>query len=542
MGYGPSSVAWRNNRLVVASGESCTPAGDSTPRSCARITDLDTSTVPASRRQDFYLAANGQETYSPGVVLSGTGDLFVAYNRSPANSFVPSSYVVRQRSGDAPATISAARVILGGIDPYNGGRWIDTVGLAGDPLVDDSVWVTHAASIDGWQSRVAQLTTATGDTYVPITPLRVLDTRTTPRNIEDFFWDGIPKTIEVAGEGTIPLNAVAITGNLTVVMQSRGGYVSVGPSVSANPTTSTINFPANEDRANNLTLPLNADGDLQAVFKGGAGNATGLILDVTGYFLADDSGATYEPITAFRVLDTRVGTGLSGKFVFNSPRTFQVTGVGGGGVPDGATAVTGNLTVVGQTRRGFVSLTPTPDADPDTSTINFPLGDNRANGVTVQLSPTGSLSAVYKASGGSTDMIFDVTGYYVDDLSGLRFYPLNPGRIMDTRFNTLTQLFGPFSNSVPRTLVTGGHFGVPATALAVTGNLTVVGPTKAGYVSITKNPDARPPVSTINFPFGDIRANGVTVPLNAANDMALVYKGSSGARTHLILDLTGYFK
>jgi hypothetical protein len=204
--------------------------------------------------------------------------------------------------------------------------------------------------------------------------------------------------------------------------------------------------------------------------------------------------------------------------------------------------VTGNLTVVGQTRRGFVSLTPTPDADPDTSTINFPLGDNRANGVTVQLSPTGSLSAVYKASGGSTDMIFDVTGYYVDDLSGLRFYPLNPGRIMDTRFNTLTQLFGPFSNSVPRTLVTGGHFGVPATALAVTGNLTVVGPTKAGYVSITKNPDARPPVSTINFPFGDIRANGVTVPLNTANDMALVYKGSSGARTHLILDLTGYFK
>jgi len=83
---------------------------------------------------------------------------------------------------------------------------------------------------------------------------------------------------------------------------------------------------------------------------------------------------------------------------------------------------------------------------------------------------------------------------------------------------------------------------VPPDALAVTGNLTVVGQTKAGYVSITKNPVATPPVSTLNFPLGDVRANGVTVPLNAANDMALVYKATAGAKTHLILDLAGYFR
>ena len=101
---------------------------------------------------------------------------------------------------------------------------------------------------------------------------------------------------------------------------------------------------------------------------------------------------------------------------------------------------------------------------------------------------------------------------------------------------------GPFSSSVPRTLVTGGHFGVPGDALAVTGNLTVVGQTKAGYVSITKDPTASPAVSTLNFPAGDVRANGTTVPLNAANDMAIVYKATAGAKTHLILDLTGYFR
>jgi hypothetical protein len=106
----------------------------------------------------------------------------------------------------------------------------------------------------------------------------------------------------------------------------------------------------------------------------------------------------------------------------------------------------------------------------------------------------------------------------------------------------MNQLYGRFTSSIPRTLVTGGHFGVPIEALAVTGNLTVVGQTKAGYVSITKNPTATPSVSTLNFPFGDVRANGVTVPLNAANDMALVYKATTGAKTHLILDVTGYFK
>jgi hypothetical protein len=113
---------------------------------------------------------------------------------------------------------------------------------------------------------------------------------------------------------------------------------------------------------------------------------------------------------------------------------------------------------------------------------------------------------------------------------------------MDTRQTVLTGLSGTFLSSTPRTLITGGHYGVPDDAEAVTGNLTVTAQTAAGYVSITQNPTASPPVSSINFPTADNRANGVTVPLNASNDMALVYKASSGARTHLILDLSGYFR
>jgi hypothetical protein len=153
------------------------------------------------------------------------------------------------------------------------------------------------------------------------------------------------------------------------------------------------------------------------------------------------------------------------------------------------------------------------------------------------------LSAVYKAPPGkTTNLILDVTGYYLQDLNGARFVPLTPGRRMDTRFAApMEGLAGAFSANVPRTLVIEPYQGVPANATAITGNLTVVGQTRAGYVSITPTATATPTTSTINFPLGDVRANGVTGPLSAGGSVGLVYK-TSGGLTHLILDLTGYFR
>ncbi len=82
--------------------------------------------------------------------------------------------------------------------------------------------------------------------------------------------------------------------------------------------------------------------------------------------------------------------------------------------PNGAIAITGNLTVTGQTAAGFVSLTVTPDNAPLTSTLNFPLGDTRANGFTTPLNVTpGSLGVTYSAKSGSTNVTVDLTGYFV---------------------------------------------------------------------------------------------------------------------------------
>ena len=128
---------------------------------------------------------------------------------------------------------------------------------------------------------------------------------------------------------------------------------------------------------------------------------------------APGAAAAYTALGPTRLLDTRTGLGLGGKFSAGTARRLVIAGAVGSGVPAGATAVTVNLTVTNQSAAGYLALTRTPTTAPSTSTLNFPLGDNRANGATVPLAPDGSLSIVYVAPpGATTDVILDLTGYF----------------------------------------------------------------------------------------------------------------------------------
>jgi hypothetical protein len=161
--------------------------------------------------------------------------------------------------------------------------------------------------------------------------------------------------------------------------------------------------------------------------------------------------------------------------------------------------------------------------------------------VTVALSPTGSLSAVYMATaGGTTDLVFDVTGYFVPDGSGATYVPLAPARLLDSRVGN--GLAGAFSSGVPRTFQVSGRGGVPSTAVAVTGNLTVTNQTQPGYIYLGPDPVASPTSSTLNFPVGDNRANGVTVALSPTGSLSAVYMATAGGTTDLVFDVTGYFR
>ncbi len=386
---------------------------------------------------------------------------------------------------------------------------------------------------------VGQVKTYDPTTYFPLTPTRILDTRF-GIGLSSVFTTNSARIFQVAGTGGVPANATAVTGNLTVTAQTSRGYLTIGPDPTNYPATSTLNFPVGDDRANAVTVALGSGGTLSVTYVSpNHGTTAHVIFDVTGYFVPDTSGATYAAVTPARLLDSRYGTGLSGPFASHVARAFQVTGRGG--VPANATAVTGNLTVTGQTSNGYLFIGPNATNDPTSSTLNFPVGDDRANGVTVALGSGGKLGVTFVApsSGPIAHVIFDVTGYFVPDTSGARYVPLTPSRLLDSR--TGTGLSGPFGSHAARTFGVAGQGGVPANATAVTGNLTVTSQTSNGYLYIGPNATNDPTSSTLNFPVGDDRANGVTVALGGGNLSVTFVAPNSGPIAQVIFDGTGYF-
>ena len=253
---------------------------------------------------------------------------------------------------------------------------------------------------------------ASGDTYHTITPIRVLDTRTGNGLKKAKLKANVPAKFTLWGRG-VPSSAVAVTGNLAVVNSTRYGAVYLGPYSLTKPTTATINFAKGQIRANSLTVALSNTGTLSATFIAPSGYATDLVFDVTGYYTADQSGYRFVPITPAPYLDTRVGIGLAGRFSANGPRTFGVDGIGD--VPSNAAAISGIVSVYNQTGTFAIYVGPVATASPTTSALNFVVGNNCSNGVTVAVAPgVGTLSITYMGYGANTTNVeFVVTGYFV---------------------------------------------------------------------------------------------------------------------------------
>jgi len=282
----PTDANWQNNELTFVSTQACTPTGDSVPRDCVRVSQLNTSTATPSLVQDFLIAQTGADSYLGGIGRSGNGGLFVAWTRSSATaSAYPSSYGAYQLPADAPNSISPPELLAAGQADYTGNRWGDYVGVAQDPQDRNAVWQGNEyASSDGkWGTLVSQIkTVADSATFVPLSPARLLDTRV-GNGLSGPFNALVPRTFQVTGLGGVPATATAVTGNLTATGQTQAGFVFLGPDPVANPTSSTLNFPLGDTRANGVTVALSLSGSLSATFA--YAGTTHLIFDVTGYFV-----------------------------------------------------------------------------------------------------------------------------------------------------------------------------------------------------------------------------------------------------------------
>lgn len=128
-----------------------------------------------------------------------------------------------------------------------------------------------------------------------------------------------------------------------------------------------------------------------------------------------------------RVLDSRdpLNVGLAGPFASQVSQKLRVTGsisttTGAKTVvPTGATGVLLNVTTVGSTANGFISIRP-GDASglPSTSSLNFNAGEIVPNAVLVGLPTSGANAGqiditydAYSVPGPNTDILIDVVGY-----------------------------------------------------------------------------------------------------------------------------------
>ena len=249
----------------------------------------------------------------------------------------------------------------------------------------------------------------------------------------------------------------------------------------------------------------------------------------------------FTPLDPARILDTRDGTGG-----FRAPvkpnQTIDVQVAGKGGVPvDNVRAVVLNVTAVGPTAAGHARIWPSDLTMPNASSINFSANTNIANGVTVKLGADGKVK-IYNSSG-NTNYVFDVAGYYSDDLINTnaqygRFTPMAPKRILDTRDGN-GGYRAPVGPGQSIDVQVASYLGVPTNDVsAVVLNVTAVGPTAAGHARIWPSDSAMPGASSINFSANTNIANGVTVKLGADGKVKIY---NSSGNTNYVFDVAGYY-
>jgi hypothetical protein len=511
-------------------------------------------------------------------LANGTPYTFTVVASSSLGDGLPSAASLPVTPGTTPdqptgvtAVASNTTAVVSWVAPaYNGGATIDTytvtswpggkqcttstlscqvTGLTNRTSYQFSVVATSSAGDGSASDKSAAVMPLVGATYVPVTPNRLVDSRAgaTQTGVTYALTSKAPAEFQVTGRSTdptknIPANAVAVTGNLTAVSNGASGYFGLTPtSPGSVPSTSSLNFPASDIRANAVTTPLGPGGTLWVTFVGVDGTMD-VIFDVTGYFVSNTSASTYVPVTPTRLVDSRTGPtqlGLTSALTSKVPAEFTATG---GVIPPGATAVTGNLTAVSNGASGYFGLTPvSPGSVPSTSTLNFPAGDIRANAVTAPLGPGGTLWVTFVGVGGTMNVVFDVTGYFMQNTEGATYVPVAPARLVDSRPGPTRQglTASLVFDSPARFTVTGGV--IPVGAVAVTGNLTAVSSGASGYFSLTPDqPVGIPSTSTLNFPASDIRANAVTVPLGGDGGLWVTFMGVGGSMD-AVFDVSGYY-
>jgi len=377
--------------------------------------------------------------------------------------------------------------------------------------------------------------------YRPLVPARLLDTRATGVTI-DHQNEGPPSltgstfmVLPVRGRGGVPVDATSATLSIAALGTSGGGYLTVWPCGATMPLASSLNYQAGVNTANTVITKLATNGTV-CIFSS---QTTNLIVDVVGNTPRSSSLVTLNPA---RLADTRpTGDTIDNigekTGVVTAGSTLHVQVANRGEVPGLARNVVLNVTAVGPAAGGYVTVHPCLATTPLASNLNYTASVTAANLVITQVDGSNEV-CLYTSQ--NTHLIVDVVGYYANDTPGLSWaQSFSPTRLADTRTTGTTidgryQATGQLAAGGVLTVQVANRFPTNQAAVA-TLNITAVGPTAGGYLTVWPCDQTQPTASSLNYIASVNRAVEVLSKLSATGTVCVF----TSQPTHLIVDITG---
>lgn len=238
----------------------------------------------------------------------------------------------------------------------------------------------------------------TAGRFTPVTPTRLLDTRsTTP------VAAGTSIDVAVTSVASVPAAASAVVLNVTATNSVAAGFVTVWPAGGSRPTVSNLNVVgAGQTIPNLVIVPVGANGKVSMFSQSG----TDLVVDIAGWFTdvtaPVSSAGLFLPVDPHRVLDTRPNEGLplGGSLVVE--------------VADGdVLAVVLNVTATESNAAGFITVWPSGISRPVVSNLNVErAGQTIPNSAIVGVGGDDRTDVSFFSQTG-THLVVDVAGYYI---------------------------------------------------------------------------------------------------------------------------------
>ena len=365
-----------------------------------------------------------------------------------------------------------------------------------------------------WSAAAAQVakpaTAVVGATgrFSPVTPVRILDTRSglgAPKGQPEPFE---PLAVTVRGANGVPADATAVLVNLTLTdgEPSTSVYVygcdDIGDAGGAilDPTSATANL---------VATGISDDGAI--CFE--TFDSTHVVADLAGWY-GPTGTSGFNSLTPTRLVDTRLGQGAP-KAPVATGAVLTVKVAGQAGVPPDATAAALNVTATQTQASGYVTAFPCDKPRPTASNLNFDKGDTVPNLVVVPLAADGTICLFSYAA---SDLIVDASGWF--GATGKSFTPIGATDADDTLLFSNSEGEVPLAANQTVAIKVRGVAQVPATAPALAVSIAASGP-QAGYITVYPCDQPRPTASNLNYAGFDAKVATAMVPIAADGTVCL---------------------